>query len=773
MEQTTTANDIDPEYIGQVLLEQGFEKWFRYMFRTINNKPFHIDPIHSEIFALFQDIYDGKLKRVNLNICPRAGKTTLAMWFLVFCITHNPKSNFIYTSFNQSLLSDISRDIMNILEHPIYKAMYPVRSRTETVESSPVDAFWRDYLLAEQKTNTYSNRKIVTAQGGVLLFAAIGSAITGFGAGIRGAKEFSGAILIDDANKPADIHSQIMRDKVLRYFTETLLSRPNDSNVPIVNIQQRLHLEDLSGHLKTKYNFYTLTKPLLDHNDVCQLPSQYTPERIEELKRDESAWSAQYQQEPTAERGHLIKKDWWQYYEDTERETGQFIITADTAFKETKTADLSCLQVWELRRDKMLLRDMMVERWEFPELIENARYIWKKWTDTNRLNVAKYFFIEDKASGTPLQQTLVRENINAIAWTPKEYEYPEDKVGRMKQASWDVFCGKVFIPRENRMAEYLVNESALFSEDMSQAHDDSCFVSTTMIQTPFGDKKISELKVGDSVITPFGISKVLKTHVRRKPVITNIGLTGTRDHKVFCINDYKFDELEKMCYDNVSKLNMKGLTKWALENAYYSTVTYSILTKRQDISNLRMIIEQKNVQQKGFIGRCISFIQEKKFQKAITFIIKMAINETIALKTLSFYHLVNTLNSTVKNLQNVGNALKCVKQTHEGEKSASFGTIPKKESSGIHFTKKNTSKNYILQKNALIADVSSTPHMTAEKKICVSNAETNISKENSESRNVYNITVEAGCYYANGILVSNCDAFTMAHSIWKYYGGGQ
>ena len=50
---------------------------------------------------------------------------------------------------------------------------------------------------------------------------------------------------------------------------------------------------------------------------------------------------------------------------------------------------------------------------------------------------------------------------------------------------------------------------------------------------------------------------------------------------------------------------------------------------------------------------------------------------------------------------------------------------------------------------------------------------TNISKENSEERTVYNITVEAGCYYANGILVSNCDAFSMAHSIWKYYGGGQ
>ena len=88
-------------------------------------------------------------------------------------------------------------------------------------------------------------------------------------------------------------------------------------------------------------------------------------------------------------------------------------------------------------------------------------------------NRARYFFIEDKASGTPLQQTLSREDIEAIAWTPKEYEYPEDKVSRAKTFSWDVFCGKVFVPKDDRMADYLVQEAALFAEDMSQAHDDS------------------------------------------------------------------------------------------------------------------------------------------------------------------------------------------------------------------------------------------------------------------------------------------------------------
>ena len=469
-----TETEIDKEYLGKVLLDKGFEPWFRYLFRVINGKPFIVEPIHPDLFQVFQDIYDGNVKRTNICMPPRSGKTTLNEWFVIYCITKNPRCNFIYTSFNQSLLADISRDIMNILEHPIYKAMYPSFNRMEKVEATPVDNFWREYLERENKTNVYSNRKIVTAQGGVLLFAAIGSAITGFGAGIRGWNGFSGALLIDDPNKPADIHSQTMRDKCLRYYEETLLSRLNDSEIPIVNTQQRLHVEDLAGHLISKYGFQALRKPLLDIHGNCQLPSQYTKERIEELKFNDSMFQAQYQQEPTAERGLLIKRDWWKLYnQEEEKITGQVIITADTAFKESKTADCSCLQVWELRKHEIYMREMIVDRWEFPDLIENARRLWQKWTDPNLDRPAQYFFIEDKASGSPLQQKLQREGINSIAWTPKEYEYPDDKVGRTKEASWDVFCGKVFLPRENRMTEYLINEAALFAEDMSQAHDDS------------------------------------------------------------------------------------------------------------------------------------------------------------------------------------------------------------------------------------------------------------------------------------------------------------
>lgn len=464
--------EINREYLGQLLLQQGFKIWFLYMFRVIEGKPFIMEPIHDEIFELFEKIEKREIIRANLNVPPRSAKTTCCKYFIDYSLLKNPKCKFIYTSFNQNLLSDISKEMAAMMENPIHRAMYPGIYKTEDLEENPVDDFWKEYINRENHKNTYTNRKITTARGGEILFAAVGSQITGFGAAVRGSKEFSGGIIQDDLNKPADIHSQTMRDKVLRYFEETLLSRLNDSDGLILNVQQRLHIEDITGHLIRKYNFYTLRKPLIDIHGVCQIPSQYTEQRIQELKFNDSMFQAQYQQEPIAERGLIIKRDWWKFYKD-EKVNGQIIMTADTAFKVSKTSDYSCIQVWELRKEKMIMREMLVDRWEFPELIENAKKLWEKWQNPNFLNKAQYLFIEDKASGTPLQQTLIREGINAIAWRPGEYEYPDDKVGRTKTLSWDVFRGMVYLPEGDPMSEYLINEAALFAEDNSQSHDDS------------------------------------------------------------------------------------------------------------------------------------------------------------------------------------------------------------------------------------------------------------------------------------------------------------
>lgn len=582
------------------------------MFRVLEGKPFIMDRIHKDMFNVFDDLYNLRITRECMNIPPRAGKTTLCKYWLIYCLTKNPRCNFIYTSFSQMLLSDIAREVAQILEHPIYKELYGSGLfGVEEKEENPIDDFWREYLLKETGKAVYASKRIITAKGGQILFASIGSTITGFGCfdyntevltekgfmklgyivenkidvkvwsynfdkrqkelqpiydyvknenspyikveldngekinctpdhvfylkngeerradflsvgseimsnkfgnrkivnivncnhsapsycvtlcrnnnlfvtksqilvhncGIRGNTTFSGALVLDDANKPADIQSEVMREKVRKYYDETLLSRLNDSNVPIFNIQQRLHLEDLSGYLLEQYKFDSIIRPLLEPDGTCNIASQYTPERIKEISFNDTMFQAQYQQSPVAEKGNIIQRDWWVMYDaDHTAIDGKLIITADTAYKKTKTADYSCFQVWELLRKEMRLRDMIVGKWEFPELLEKAIQIWRKWTDDSLINPAAFMYIEDKASGISLEQTLIQSGINALCWKPKDYDYPEDKVGRTRELSWDVYRGLVKLKNNDKMSQYLVNEAALFAEDMSHAKDDS------------------------------------------------------------------------------------------------------------------------------------------------------------------------------------------------------------------------------------------------------------------------------------------------------------
>lgn len=467
--------ELQPEYIGQTLLKKGFETFFRYMFRIIEGRPFIVEPVHPDLFEVFDEIYNLQTLRQTINIFPRSSKTTICKYFIIYAWCKNPKCNFIYTSYSQALLNDIARDIQNIMEHPVFKAMFPIKSTIENERLNPIDDFWREYWAKNtEDKNVYSSKKIVTYSGGVCIFTSAGGQIMGFGAGIRGADGFSGCLILDDFDKPSDVTSEVLRAKSKRYYTDTLLSRLNDYNVPIINVQQRLHIDDISGFLQSQYHFKVLKKPLLDINGVCQAPSQYDEKRIAELKFKGSVFAAQYQQEPTQEAGNLIKRDWWQYYtpEETPVE-GILIITADTAYKKTKTADFSCLQCWELKRGRLLLRDMIVDKFDFPELLEEAKKFWQKWENGDSIIRVKYFFIEDKASGISLVQTLEDIGINAIAWKPAEFDYPIDKVGRTREASWAVFNGLVFLPRFNKMTEYLINEASAFKEDMTHLHDDS------------------------------------------------------------------------------------------------------------------------------------------------------------------------------------------------------------------------------------------------------------------------------------------------------------
>lgn len=484
---------IDPQLIGQILLERGFKDFFLYMFKIVENRPFIVEPIHHDLFQMVDDILNMRKIRLCCGICPRSAKTTICKWLIVYAWTINPKCNFIYTSYSQSLLATISNEIAGILEHPIYKAMYPRNLiYQEAINTMPIDSFWEDYLKNVEGKNLYSTKKITTYAGGTCIFQSKGAQLTGVGAAIRNAKNFSGGIILDDFDKPDSVNSTVLREKSYRYYDETLLSRLNNPKGFILNVQQRLHIADITGYLTQKYHFDIINKPLLDENGVCQIPSQYTPERIAELKLNNYAFQAQYMQNPIYRGGSVIKREWFGYYNPTLPQTyKRIVISADTAMTVKEKSDYTCLLVGGVTaQNKLHILEMVHAKFEYPELKQAVINLYNKYKEGETKCSAIY--IENKASGIQLIQDFKKAGLPVCG-----IDVTKDKLTRVEEILEYLASGLVLLPESESYGnnpEFLA-ECEAFSRDMSHVHDDICDGLCYLVNNTIANRKVSLLEV--------------------------------------------------------------------------------------------------------------------------------------------------------------------------------------------------------------------------------------------------------------------------------------
>lgn len=485
---------MNPEHFGKWLLSLGFEKWFLYMFRVIEQTAFVVEPIHGELFECFQKVLENVFKRLNINIPPRSAKTTLAIYFIVYTWLLNPRANFIYTSFSQELLNDISRKLAIILENPVFKAMYPqVQTQSQEITEDPINEYWKEYLFKSTGKNVYTSRKIITYAGGVCLFSAMGAQITGFGAGQR-KPGYTGALIIDDANKPSEMRHQKYRSSIIQFYEETLLNRLNHSDVPIINIQQRLHVEDLSAVLKEKYNFTTIIKSLLDEKGVCQIPSQYTPERIKELQQNNYVFLAQFQQQPIILGGQVIKRAYFRYYNAAQKYNyKRILIAADTAMKTKEHNDYSVFIAGGVTDNNRLhILDLLRGKWEAPELERMAVLLWNRFKKDEQTGLlCNGLYIEDKASGTGLIQGLKSKYGIPVFGV----QASTDKLTRVENVLPYLEAGQVHLP-ENENYGFnpdLLAECESFSRDMSHLHDDQVDALAHLVQEALAKTTVSIL----------------------------------------------------------------------------------------------------------------------------------------------------------------------------------------------------------------------------------------------------------------------------------------
>jgi phage terminase large subunit-like protein len=140
-------------------------------------------------------------------------------------------------------------------------------------------------------------------------------------------------------------------------------------------------------------------------------------------------WNAQYQQCPTAEEAAIVKRDWWQIWDqDSPPHCEYIIMSLDAAAEKHNRADYTALTTWgvfyneEVDNHNIILLDSIKERLEFPELKQLALKEYSKWDPDA-------FIVEKKSAGAALYQEMRRMGLPVQEYTP--HRGSGDKLARL------------------------------------------------------------------------------------------------------------------------------------------------------------------------------------------------------------------------------------------------------------------------------------------------------------------------------------------------------
>ena len=435
------------------LLRSSFKAFIKVFHYYIFRKQFIFKPFHDKVIKKLEDIVFGKTKKNNLyiGISPRFGKSQIMQYFICWCYTLNKDCNFIMTSYGDKLVLKFSGQSKAIVESVLYNELFG--------------------LVCEKSTTAKDLWKI--QGGGEFRASPMKGVITGFGAGWT-QKGFGGALIIDDFLKADNYKSAVEKENCVDIYTNTLKSRLNSPETPIIIIAQRLAKDDLIGWIEEnepdEWDFFVL--PTLDENEKSIWEEKMPSHKLIKMRETNPfLFYSQYQQEPIILGGSVIKEEWFRFYQTNNVQYKRLFMTADTALKVKQCNDFSCLGLWGLtNNNELYLLDMIHGKWEAPDLERQFITFWNKWRNGINFTKPNGLYIEDKASGTGLIQSIKRRG--GIPVMPLQPD--KDKLTRAMDVIPYIESGCLYLPigKESEISKKMINECISFTADDTSAHDD-------------------------------------------------------------------------------------------------------------------------------------------------------------------------------------------------------------------------------------------------------------------------------------------------------------
>ncbi len=443
---------LEQSRMTAVLARQDFATFAMRASPIINGEAlmpnWHIDAIAYKL----DQVARGEVKRLLISIPPRCLKSYLAsVCFPAWMLGRNPSEKIICASYANSLSEKLSVDTRQLMQSPFYRAVFPGTILHATRQA---------------------REEFATTKTGYRLATSVGGTLTGRGGNL---------IIIDDPLKASDAYSEAARNSCLDWYKTTVQSRLNNPKTgAIIVVAQRLHQQDLPGHLLESGGWETLILPmeapreyqvdvlrggkraLIRAGRLLQ-PERHGEQELVQLRKEmgERDYEAQYNQAPLPPGGALFKRSWLlRYDKPMDLELYESVYQSwDTAYEIGDTNDYSVCSTWGVIKGEFHLLDVYRKRLEFPDLQRAVIELQRRYS-------ARAVVLEAIGSGVSLCQNLRREH--GVPWL-RTLRPATSKQHRASQQSVKFEQGRIRLPAQAPWLQDLEEELLSFPNGK---HDD-------------------------------------------------------------------------------------------------------------------------------------------------------------------------------------------------------------------------------------------------------------------------------------------------------------
>ncbi len=407
-----------------------------------------------------QQCAEGKIKRLILTVPPRHLKSICASVALpAWLLGRNPALNVICASYTSELASKHARDFRSVVASSWYRGLF------------------RKMRIDRRKN---AELEVVTTKNGGRYSTSVEGTLTGRGGDV---------IIIDDPIKPDKVMSEAERQRVNEWFDRTVYTRLNSKrDGVIIIVMQRLHEDDLVGHVLEKDDWTVVNIPAIATEDteyrvgddpnpvyareIGELidPRRDGEEQLEQLKKMLGSYNfnAQYQQNPLPVEGNLVKQEWFKTYAQppARDELDAVVLSWDTATAAGELNDYSVCTVWGVQGERYDLIDVVRRKLDYPDLRRLAMQL-------ARQHAADIVLVEDVGTGKSLYQDLREEFLDPdrrrMATRVFAFRPVGDKEVRFAAQSALIEQRRVYLPEEAPWLNEFIKELLEFP---GVKHDD-------------------------------------------------------------------------------------------------------------------------------------------------------------------------------------------------------------------------------------------------------------------------------------------------------------